>query len=106
MVCDQLGTRLITAPGSPQGQLSTLAGMADDPQSDPSADKAADKAADEESFVAAYDLDGDGDVSAVEDARAVLGLADARLEQIADEGGAKGKLAEAAHKIVDKLDND
>ena len=46
------------------------------------------------------------EVSAVEDARAVLGLADARLEQIAEEGGAKGKLAEAAHKIVDKLDND
>ncbi len=76
--------------------------MADDPQTDPSAEKVAD----EESFVAAYDLDGDGEVSAVEDARAVLGLADARLEQIADEGGAKGKLAEAAHKIVDKLDND
>ncbi len=85
-----------------QSDLSTLADMADDPQND----RSADKAADEESFVAAYDLDGDGEVSAVEDARAVLGLADARLEQIADEGGAKGKIAEAAHKIVDKLDND
>ena len=74
--------------------------MADDPQPDP------DRSADEESFVAAYDLDGDGEVSAVEDARAILGLADARLEQIADEGGVKGKLADAAHKVVDKLDND
>jgi hypothetical protein len=102
VVCNQVGTALITAPGSPQGELSTLADMAADPQTDPSAEKAAD----EESFVAAYDLDGDGEVSAVEDAKAVLGLADARLEQIADEGGAKGKIAGAAHKLVDKLDND
>ncbi len=78
--------------------LSTLVDMADDPQPDP--------AADEESFVAAYDLDGDGEVSAIEDVRAVLGLADARLEQIAGEGGAKGKIADAAHHLVDKLDND
>jgi len=99
--CDRRRTALITA-GSLRSELGTLADMADDPQPDPSAEKAAD----EESFVAAYDLDGDGEVSAVEDARAVLGLADARLEQIADEGGAKGKLAEAAHKLVDKLDND
>ena len=76
--------------------------MADDSQPDPSADKSAD----EESFIAAYDLDGDGEVSAVEDVRAVLGLADARLEQIAGEGGAKGKIADAAHHLVDKLDND
>jgi hypothetical protein len=103
--CDSLGDGLIRAarrptvtPGPSRHVLSTLAGMADDPQTD--------RSADEESFVAAYDLDGDGEVSAVEDARAVLGLADARLEQIAEEGGAKGKLAEAAHKIVDKLDND
>ena len=112
MVCDQLSTPLIapaagapganTAPGSVLGDLSTLVDMADDPQPDPSEDKAAD----EESFVAAYDLDGDGDVSAVEDARAVLGLADARLEQIAGEGGAMSKIAGAAHRFVDKLDND
>ena len=76
--------------------------MADDSQPDPSDDKLAD----EESFVGAYDLDGDGEVSAVEDVRAVLGLDDARLEQIAAEGGAKGKIADAAHHLVDKLDND
>ena len=36
----------------------------------------------------------------------MLGLADARLEQMADEGGLTGKIAEAAHHVVDKLDND
>ena len=81
--------------------------MAADPQNDPSAENPADeRAADEESYVAAFDLDGDGEVSAVEDARATLGLADARLEQIAEQGGTKGKIAGAAHKLVDKLDND
>jgi hypothetical protein len=38
--------------------------------------------------------------------RARLGLVDARLEEIADEGGIKGKLAEGAHHLLDKLDND
>lgn len=79
--------------------------MVDDPQTGPS-DGDPTAASDEESYVAAYDLDGDGEVSPVEDARGFLGLADARLEQLADEGGAKGKVAEAAHKIVDRLDND
>ena len=54
----------------------------------------------------AYDLDGDGKISVVEAERARLGLVDARLEEIAEEGGVKGSLAEAAHKILDKLDND
>ncbi len=54
----------------------------------------------------AYDLDGDGKISIVEAERARLGLLDARLEEIAEEGGLKGSLAEAAHKVVDKLDND
>jgi len=83
--------------------------MADDPQTEPPTDESerpGQTAADEESYVNAYDLDGDGDVSPVEDARAVLGLADARLEQMADEGGLTGKIAEAAHHVVDKLDND
>lgn len=62
--------------------------------------------ADEASYVAAYDIDGDGDVSPVEDARAALGIADAKLEQLAEEGGITGKIAEAAHHVVDKLDND
>ena len=53
-----------------------------------------------------YDLDGDGKISALEAQRARLGLVDARLEEIAEEGGVKGAVAEAAHKVVDKLDND
>lgn len=53
-----------------------------------------------------FDLDHDGKVSATEDMRARLGLVDARLEEIADEGGVKGKLAEGAHHLLDKLDND
>ena len=53
-----------------------------------------------------YDLDGDGKISAIEAERARLGLVDARLEEIAEEGGVKGAIAEAAHKVVDRLDND
>lgn len=53
-----------------------------------------------------YDLDGDGQISAIEAERARLGLVDARLEEIAEDGGVKGALAEAAHKVLDKLDND
>ena len=53
-----------------------------------------------------YDLDGDGKISAIEAERARLGLVDARLEEIAEEGGVKGAIAEAAHKVLDKLDND
>ena len=60
----------------------------------------------ESSYTAAYDIDGDGDVSAVEDARAALGIADAKLQQLAEEGGITGKIADAAHHVVDKLDND
>lgn len=54
----------------------------------------------------AYDLDGDGKISVIESERARLGLVDARLEEIADEGGIKGKIADAAHHVIDKLDND
>jgi hypothetical protein len=53
-----------------------------------------------------YDLDGDGKISVIEAERARLGLIDARLEEIAEEGGVKGSIAEAAHKVLDKLDND
>lgn len=56
-----------------------------------------------------YDLNEDGKVSPVEGYRATLGLVDARLERIADEAdhkGIKGHLADAAHRVVDKLDND
>ncbi|MFN8021065.1 MAG: hypothetical protein U0Q03_05995 [Acidimicrobiales bacterium] len=54
----------------------------------------------------AFDLDHDGDISLVESERARLGIIDARLEEIAEEGGLKGKLAEGAHHLLDKLDND
>ncbi len=60
----------------------------------------------EELDLETYDLDGDGKISAVEAERARLGLVDARLEEIAEEGGVKGAVAEAAHKVLDKLDND
>ena len=56
--------------------------------------------------VEAFDLNDDGKISVVEAERARLGVVDARLEEIAEEGGVKGKLAEAAHKVIDKLDND
>lgn len=54
----------------------------------------------------AFDLDHDGKISIVESERARLGIVDARLEEIAEEGGLKGKLAEGAHHLLDKLDND
>jgi hypothetical protein len=54
----------------------------------------------------AYDLDHDGKISIVEAERARLGLVDARLEELAEHDGVKGKLAKAAHEVIDKLDND
>jgi hypothetical protein len=60
----------------------------------------------QEAAVEAQDLNEDGKVSIVEELRSDLGVVDARLEAIADEGGVKGKLAKAAHEIVDKFDND
>jgi hypothetical protein len=56
--------------------------------------------------VEVYDLDGDGKISLIENERARLGIIDARLEQIAEEGGVKGFVADAAHHVVDRLDND
>ena len=53
-----------------------------------------------------FDLDGDGKISLIEAERARLGLVDARLEEIATHGGITGSLAEAAHNILDRLDND
>jgi len=62
---------------------------------------------DDELRLETYDLDHDGKVSALENVRAELGVLDARLEEIADEDhGVKGKLADAAHHVIDKLDND
>ena len=60
----------------------------------------------DETELAAFDLDGDGKISPIEAERARLGLVDARLDEIAHEGGVKGAIAEAAHKVLDKLDND
>jgi hypothetical protein len=54
----------------------------------------------------AYDLDEDGKVSIIEGARAQLGVVDARLEQLGEHPGVVGKVAEAAHHLVDRLDND
>lgn len=57
--------------------------------------------------IEAFDLDGDGKISIVEAERARLGVVDARLEEIAEhDQGLKGKLAKAAHEVLDKLDND
>ena len=56
--------------------------------------------------VEAYDLDEDGKISIVEMERAKLGIVDAHMEELAEQDGVKGKLAGAAHKVLDKLDND
>ncbi|MEI7546568.1 MAG: hypothetical protein WCK21_00715 [Actinomycetota bacterium] len=56
-----------------------------------------------------YDADHDGKIGLIDGYRAQLGLVDAELELAADKAdhkGVKGHLADAAHKIVDKLDND
>jgi hypothetical protein len=88
--------------------------MADDDDIDPEAEVGAPPADalegvendDEALQLDAYDLDEDGKFSVVEDARANLGIVDARLEELAEEPGLKGRLANAAHHIVDKIDND
>lgn len=61
---------------------------------------------DEELDLVSFDLNDDGKISPLEGARQELGLVDARLEEIAAEGGLKGKIADAAHHVLDKLDND
>ena len=53
-----------------------------------------------------YDLNEDGKISLSEVERARLGAIDARLEELAEEPGLRGKIAGAAHKVVDKFDND
>ncbi len=77
----------------------------DDAAADATADATADAAA-HEAELDAFDLDHDGKISIAEDARARLGLVDARLEEIAHEGGLKGKLADGAHHLLDHFDND
>jgi hypothetical protein len=56
--------------------------------------------------VDAYDLDDDGKISIVEMGRAQLGIVDAHMAELAEHDGVTGKLAEAAHKVLDALDND
>ncbi len=53
-----------------------------------------------------YDVDGDGDVSAIEAVRGELGLLDAALEARGDGDGIVGGIARQLHRIVDRLDND
>jgi hypothetical protein len=60
----------------------------------------------EEAELDAYDLDEDGRVSLTENLRGELGMLDARAAEIAEEKGLKGKLGKAAHRLLDKLDND
>jgi hypothetical protein len=60
----------------------------------------------EEAELDAYDLDEDGRVSLTENVRGELGMLDARAAEIAEEEGLKGKLGKAAHRLLDKLDND
>jgi hypothetical protein len=60
----------------------------------------------DEAALEAFDLDGDGRISVTEDARAELGIADARAEELGKEPGLKGKIGRAAHRLLDKLDND
>ena len=77
---------------------------ADEPEI-PTEGDAADNAA-EEAELDAYDLDEDGRVSLTENVRGELGMLDARAAEIAEEEGLKGKLGKAAHRLLDKLDND
>ena len=74
--------------------------------SEPTTDSPDDEHVPDEIELGAFDLDGDGKISPIEAERARLGLVDARLDEIAHEGGVKGAIAEVAHKVLDKLDND
>lgn len=79
----------------------------DPPVAHPAPDEVAgDDAAEREAALDAYDLDGDGKVSNTEAARANLGVIDAGLQTMAKRGGIAGKLAAAAHRVLDRFDND
>jgi hypothetical protein len=80
---------------------------ADEPAPFADADAATqEEVAAEEAELDAYDLDEDGRVSLTENVRGELGMLDARAAEIAEEEGLKGKLGKAAHRLLDKLDND
>lgn len=89
----------------PKGWKHRHTGCMTDETTEPN-DKQASAESGDDVELETYDLDGDGKISVIESERARLGLVDARLEEIAEEGGVKGKLAEAAHTVLDKLDND
>jgi len=67
---------------------------------------AADEQTDAELELETYDIDHDGEIGVIDHERARLGLVDARMEEIAEEGGIKGAFAGVAHKILDAFDND
>jgi hypothetical protein len=56
--------------------------------------------------IEAYDLNDDGTISPLEGLRADIGVVDARLEQLAEQPGITGRLADAAHHLLDHVDND
>ena len=78
--------------------------MSNDEATEPAPDETDET--DEALDLVSYDLNDDGKISPLEGARFELGLVDARLEELAEEPGIKGRLADAAHHIIDKLDND
>ena len=78
----------------------------DPPVAHPTPDQEADDAADRAAALEAFDLDGDGKVSNTEAARANLGVIDAGLQTLAKRRGIVGKLAAAAHRVLDRFDND
>jgi hypothetical protein len=81
--------------------------MTPDPSDAPDDDTGAvDDTVADAAAIEAYDLDGDGEISAVEGLRAQIGIVDAELEEKAAEGGITGAIAEVAHKVLDHLDND
>jgi hypothetical protein len=65
-----------------------------------------DTAEDSARQLALYDLNGDGKISVVESLRATVGLVDARMQSLAKRDGVLGKLATAAHRVLDRIDND
>jgi hypothetical protein len=86
----------------------TDAGGDDAPETDEELDLGGEVApeTDEELDLVSYDLNDDGKISPIEGARFELGIADARLEELAEQPGLKGKIADVAHHLLDKLDND
>ncbi len=69
-------------------------------------DDSDDAAAESERLLAIYDLNKDGKISVVETLRATLGIVDARMQKLAKRDGVLGKLATAAHRLLDRFDND